>query len=36
MGRSGDGKRNILWGWPYRISQQKEEARKVLNKANMP
>ena len=17
MGRSGDGKRNILWGWPY-------------------
>ena len=36
MGRSGDGKRNILWGWPYRISQQKENARKVLKKANMP
>ena len=19
MGRSGDGKRNILWGWPYHV-----------------
>ena len=20
MGRSGDGKRNILWGWPYKAN----------------
>ena len=23
MGRSGDGKRNILWGWPKGISEKK-------------
>ena len=22
MGRSGDRKRNILWGWPYSLTQQ--------------
>ena len=22
MGRSGDEKRNILWGWPYRTTDQ--------------
>ena len=24
MGRSGDGKRNILWGWPYFYKSQAE------------
>ena len=23
MGRSGDGKQNILWGWPKRILKKK-------------
>ena len=25
MGRSGDGKRNILWGWPYLFDTTNEE-----------
>ena len=36
MGRSGDGKRNILWEWPYKKEQNDKERRsKIFSAANV-